>query len=169
CQRCVNLYPEQDESGDEKDHEVAALIGTSGLKLLASVGTGPIRGSYVAQNGVMYVVSGSQLFKIGSDWVSTEVRAFANSLFGTGPVSMADNGVNLFIVDQPNGFTLGLQPANTVQTYADNSADPNWQGSTMVVCADGYFVFNVPDSFEFYCTNLLSTTINPLGLASRET
>lgn len=173
CQRCVNMYPEIDEAGTEKDGEVMALIGTDGLSFLASAGNGPLRCAYVAQNGMLYVVSGSVVYII----FPTVLPAFQAIPIGdlataTGPVSMADNGVDIFIVDGPNGYsapvtaygTFPIYPGGVIQTL-----DPNWQGSTMVWCADGMFVFNVPGTFEFYTSNNLSVTINPLGLASRET
>lgn len=160
CQRCINLYPEVDEAGTEKDGGVAALIGTPGLTLLAAIGLGPMRGAYMATNGVLYVCSANKLYTVSSAWVATLVGTL---LTATGPVSMIDNGISLFIVDNPNGYytTLGT-------TVLTQTTDPNWKGATQVSLFDGFFVFNYPNTSQFYVSNLLSTVINPLGFASKE-
>lgn len=169
CQRCINLYPEIDEAGTEKDGGVAALIGTPGLKFLNSVGPGPIRGMYLATTNVVYFVSGSAIYVMDQRLQPIQVGAM---LTNQGPVSMVDNGISIFMVDNPNGYfgQLSVPDVNVLgnsHTVVQTS-DPNWQGSTQVSLVDGYFIFNKPNTFEFYVTNLLSTTINPQGFATKE-
>ena len=87
--RMVNLFPEVVPEGGK---EAGFLSLAPGLRLLTTVGTGPIRGLWTF-NGVAYVVSGTQLYKLTSDYVSTLI----GTVSGTGPVSMADNGTQLFV------------------------------------------------------------------------
>lgn len=161
CQRCVNLYAEIDEAQTEKDGGVAALIGTPGLELLNTIGSGPFRGMYRATNNVIYVVSGGTLYTLDSSFNATTIGAL---LSNSGNVSMADNGISLFLVDGAHGYYSTLGTTSLTQT-----TDANWQGSNLVVCADGVFVFAKPDSFKFYTSQAGSVVINPLSSSSNNT
>lgn len=170
CQRCINMYPELDEMGTEKDQGVAYLIGTPGLRLLTALpDAGPYRCAYVAQNNCLYVVSNNKLYGITRQFTTVSIGTLASTV---GPVSMSDNGSQAFLVDGANGYYFDLTDINNDPGAATNftqTSDSNWQGSTLVYCADGMFVFNVPNTFKWYVSNPLSVNINPIGLASRET
>jgi hypothetical protein len=60
--RMVNLFAEAipDGSGGK---EAGFLLRCPGLRLLATVGSGPIRGLWVT-NGIAYVVSGSEFYSL---------------------------------------------------------------------------------------------------------
>ena len=79
AQRCVNWYPKIDESGKGKEGQVASLIMTPGLKLLATVGDGPIRGVYRATNGNLYVASGNTLYYVDSSFNSYDIGTLLTS------------------------------------------------------------------------------------------
>lgn len=160
CQRCINMYPELDEIGTGKEKEVAALVGTPGLLLLATVGIGPIRGSYTSTDGAYYVVSGSILYRLDSSYAKTSIGSLSSA---TGQISMADNGTALFLVDGPNGYVhiLGSSTLDIV-------TDPDWMGATQVAFQDGYFIFLKPDSEQFYISALEGTDIDALDIASSE-
>lgn len=160
CQRCINLYPELDETGTGKEKEVASLVGTPGLKLLASIGSGPVRGVYTASTGTLYVVSGNTLFKVDSGWNS---QTLGTLLSNSGPVSLADNGIQLFLVDGTNGYYVTL--ATDVFTQV---TDPNFLGADQVATQDGYFIFNEPGTKKFYISGLEAVTFNALDIASKE-
>lgn len=160
CQRCVNLYPELDELGTGKEHEVASLVGTPGLKLLATLGTGPVRATYLGSNGVLYAVSGNTLYSVSSSWVATSLGTLNTS---TGFVSMADNGIQLVMVDGTYGYALTISNSTFAQI-----TDPNFLGSTHVSFIDGYFIFNKPNSGEFYISDLNADTFNALNFALAE-
>lgn len=150
CQRCVNLYPELNEVGTGKEQEIASLVGTPGLETLVTLGAGPIRGMWRASNGRSFVVSGTKLYELDDEFEETE-RGTLTSL--TGEVSMADNGIQLVIVDGLDGYYLTF--ATDVFTEI---TDENFQGANQVVYSDGYFVFNKPDSDYFYIADLNSIT-----------
>jgi hypothetical protein len=94
--RMVNLFPEIVPEGGK---EPAFLQRAPGLTALATIGIGPIRGLWTY--GIYgYVVSGPTLFQIDSSWNATA----KGTVGGTGPVSMADNGTQLFIAANPQGY-----------------------------------------------------------------
>ena len=152
CQRCINLYPELDETHMAKEGEIGALVGTPGLKLLATLGDGPIRGVWYTSNGKLYVVSGSTLYKVASDWTHTTIGTLQTS---TGQVSMADNGAQLVVVDGPNGYWVKLSDETFTQID-----DDEWLGSNRVTYQDGYFIFVKPDSQQFYLSDLNDITFS---------
>jgi hypothetical protein len=159
-QRCVNWYPKFNETGRGKSGEVASLIGTPGLRLLATIGNGPIRGSFKASNGAFYVVSGRNLYRVNASWGSREIGQLETS---SGAVDFEDNGTTLVIVDGPNGYThtLGSFVLDKIESEA-------WRGSTKVEFIDGFFLFNDPDSGVFYISGVNSTTLDPLDFATAE-
>jgi len=156
CNRMVNLYPEAIPEGGK---EAGFLTRCPGLRLLATVGEGPIRGVWEF-GGVGYVVSGLELYKITTEWVATLI----GSISGSGPVSMSDNGVQLFVAANPDGYIYN----STTDVFAQIT-DPDFPGAVTVGFLDGYFVFTEPNSQRFWVTSLLDgTAIDPLDFASAE-
>jgi hypothetical protein len=157
--RMVNLFP---EIVPEAGKEPAFLNRAPGLNLLNSIGTGPIRGlwAFSPNDGTGFVVSGNQLFKIDNAYVPTLI----GPVTGTGPVSMADNGTQLFIAANGPSF---IYNANT-DAYT-RITDPDFPGAVTVAYLDGYFVFNEPNSQKMWVTALLDgTSIDPLEFVSTE-
>ena len=154
--RMVNLFPEIVPEGGK---EPAFLQRAPGLTTLANIGTGPIRGLW-AFGDYGYAVSGSSLYRIDSNW-----NAVAKGIVGgEGPVSMADNGAQLFIAANPQGYIYNV---NT-DAYQE-IADPDFPGAITVGYIDGYFVFNEPGTQKIWVTSLLDgTSIDPLEFASAE-
>ena len=156
--RMVNLFPEAVPEGSG-GKEAGFLLRCPGLRLLATVGDGPIRGLWVT-NGVAYVVSGSEFYSLNTSWVATLI----GSVSGSGPVSMADNGTQIFIACNPDSYIYNTSTAVFAQI-----TDTDFPGAGSVGYLDGYFVFNEPDSQKFWVTSLLDgTSIDPLDFASAE-
>lgn len=154
--RMVNLFAEGVPEGGK---EPAFLNRAPGLRLLATVGTGPIRGLW-RMGSYGYVVSGKSLYRIDSAWNSL----FIGNLSGDGPVSMADNGTQMFIACNGPSFIYN----STTEEFAQ-IADPDFPGAVTVGYLDGYFVFNEPESQKVWVTSLLDgTSIDPLEFASAE-
>jgi hypothetical protein len=83
---------------------------------------------------------------------------------GTGPVSMADNGTQIFIACNPDGYIYNA----TTDVFA-KITDEDFPGAVTVGYLDGYFVFNEPNSQRVWVTSLLDgTSIDPLDFASAE-
>lgn len=154
--RMVNLFP---EIVPEAGKEPAYLQRAPGLRLLATVGSGPIRGLWTF-GSYGYVVSGNTLYKIDSNWTATAL----GTVSGSGPVSMSDNGTQLFVACNPDGYIYNASTGAFGQI-----TDPDYPGAVTVGYIDGYFVFNEPDSQKIWITQLLDgTSIDPLDFASAE-
>jgi hypothetical protein len=154
--RMVNLFPEIVPEGGK---EAAFLNRAPGLRRLATIGAGPIRGMW-SYGGLGYVVSGIELYRLQTDWT----YEFIGNVSGTGPVSMADNGTQLFIAC---GGPSYIYDNKTLAFSAIN--DPDFPGAVSVGFIDGYFVFNQPDSQLLWVTQLYEgTQIEPLAFASAE-
>ena len=154
--RLVNLFPEVIPEGGK---EPAFLQRAPGLKLLRTVGKGPIRGMWrIDQFG--YIVSGNEVFRLDK---GNNVQ-FLGNVTGTGPVSMADNGFQLFIACNGPSFIYNLTNNSFTQI-----TDPDFPGAVTVGYLDGYFVFNEPNSQRIWVTAVLDgSSIDPLDFASAE-
>jgi hypothetical protein len=154
--RMVNLYPEVIPEGGK---EPAYLQRCPGLALKVLIGTGPIRGLWEHQN-FLYVVSGSELYRVTPNYTATKI----GDVTGTGPVSMTDNGTQIFIACNPDGFIYNTDTLQFAQI-----TDPDFPGAVTVGYLDGYFVFNEPNSQRVWVTQLLDgLSIDPLDFASAE-
>ena len=154
--RMVNLFPEVVPEGGK---EPAFLQRAPGLSLLATLGVGPVRGLWQFGN-YGYAVSGNTLYQIDSSWNAVAKGTVA----GTGPVSMADNGTQLFIAANPQGYIY-----NAGTNVFEQIADPDFPGAVTVGYIDGYFVFNEPNSQKIWVTSLLDgLSVDPLEFASAE-
>jgi hypothetical protein len=159
--RMVNLFPEIIPEGGK---EPAFLNRAPALRRLATIGIGPIRGLWVlkADPTRAFVVSGEDFYEIDQNWNATLRGTMPGS--GTGPVSMADNGAQVFIATNPKGYVFNSAFNTFVQV-----TDPDFPGAVTVSYLNGYFVFNEPDSQKFYITAILEgTQIDALDFASAE-
>jgi hypothetical protein len=162
CQRCLGWYPELDEIGTGKEREVASLVGVPGRRLLATIGAGPIRGEYTASTGVLYVVSGNKLYRVDSSWSETLIGTLGTS---SGPVSMADNGIQLFVVD---GSIQGYWVTLSTDSFTTVGSADNFLGADQVSFIDGYFIFNKLDSEQFFIAGPNSVTFDPSDISTAE-
>jgi len=154
--RMVNLYPEIVPEGGK---EPAYLMRAPGLRFLQAVGTGPIRGLWT-YGGYGFVVSGDKLYRIDSSWNPT----IKGTVSGSGPVSMVDNGTQLFIACNGPSYIYNL-----ITDAFTQITDPDFPGAVTVGYIDGYFVFTEPNSQRFWVTSLLDgLSIDPLDFASAE-
>lgn len=155
--RMVNLFP---EIVPEAGKEPAFLNRAPGLRLLTTIGNGPVRGMW-SFGGFAYVVSGNKLYKLDSSYNATELGTVANS---PAPVSMSDNGTQLFVACNPEGYVY-----NATTNVFQQITDGDYPGAVTVGYLDGYFVFNEPNSQKIWITSLLDgTSVDPLDFASAE-
>ena len=155
--RMVNLFPEAIPEGGK---EPAFLNRAPGLRFLANMGDGPIRGLWQF-GGYGYVVSGETLYKVNSIWGVTVIGTVSGS---SGPVSMSDNGTQLFIACNGPSFIY-----NSLTLAFAQITDVDFPGAVTVGYIDGYFVFNEPNSQRLWITQLLDgQSIEPLDFASAE-
>ena len=183
--RMVNLYPEVIPEGGK---EPAYLQRCPGLSFKTTVGTGPIRGLYTLKNHI-YVVSGNEFYKLDANFAPSALNQLLledgslalledgggilqenaspnviGTISGTGPVSMADNGIQIFIAANPDGYIY-----NSLSDTLVPITDPDFPGAVTVGYLDGYFVFNEPNSQRVWITSLFDgTSIDALDFASAE-
>jgi len=154
--RMVNLFPEIVPEGGK---EPAFLQRAPGLTLLATFTTGPVRGLW-QYGDYGYAVSGNFFYRIDNNW-NVVVKG---TVAGDGPVSMADNGTQLFIAANPQGYIYNAQT-----DVFQEITDPDFPGAGTVGYIDGYFVFNEPNSQKIWVTSLLDgLSVDPLEFASAE-
>ena len=155
--RMINLFPEIVAEGGK---EPAFLQRAPGLELIKTIGNGPIRGMSVMGTNA-YVVSGSKLYKVLPQFSSViELGTVAND----GPVSMANDGVHLFVACNGPSFVYNADTDQFGQI-----TDPDFPGALTVSYLSGYFVFIEPNSQKVWVTSLLGpTSIDPLDFASAE-
>jgi hypothetical protein len=153
--RMVNLFPEVLQEGKT----AAYLQRVPGLVLRATLGVGPIRGMN-AFGEYLYVASGSSLYRVDQAYTSTLIGTLAND----GPVSMANNGTQLFIACNGPSYIY-----NTSTLAFQQITDPDFPGALTVSYLDEYFVFIEPNSQRVWVTSLNDgTMIDPLDFASAE-
>lgn len=99
--------------------------------------------------GVLYGVYGTTLYQISSSLVATAL----GSVTGTGPVSMANNGVQLTIVSEPNAWVY--DSSGLVTPAFQQITDPDFTGSKYVTQLNGYFIHVLPgNAGEWQVSNL---------------
>ena len=178
--RCVNLFPEVISDGGKTP---AFLQRAPGLKLLTptvggtptTLSDGPIRGLHV-YGDKLYVVTAqspatlpypqTKLWQLDSSYAAT-LRGTVSTDVGTGQVTMADNGTQLFLACGDAAGTGYIFNAST-NVFAQIT-DPDFPGASSVGYIDGYFVFSEPNSQKLWVTALLDgTSVDPLDFSSAE-
>lgn len=141
AQSCVNLYQEI----NQKDSPVPVThYLTPGLDLLISGPTGVVRCTYRATNGDLYRVVNQNIYYVNSSFTETLVGTLA--FVATTPVSMADNGLAIVVVD---GSTTGYAINMTTRAFG-TITDPSFYGADKVDFLDTFFIFNRPSTNQFY-------------------
>lgn len=157
CQRCVNLYPENNPSDSPFP---TTHYPTAGIRLLATAGTSAYRCLYAASNGALYAVVGNTVYQISKTWEFTSVGTIGTSL---GPVSMADNTQTIVLVDGTSaGYTIDLA-SNGFAAIADAA----FYGGDRVDFVDGFLVLNRPGTNQWYCSGPFAVTWDPLDFAAK--
>lgn len=174
AQRCVNLFPEMNEMGAGKESEIASLISTPGLLKISNVGFGPIRLVHLDPLNKIFVVSGSEMFKMNyisaGVWTSTKIGNLETStgLVVAASIQIGANAKTVF-VDGTNNYVFSFTSPSTetFSTFSVAGLSPVL-GATHVVYIDGYFIFNTAGSNIFYVSDLNSLSVSALSFASAE-
>jgi hypothetical protein len=154
--RMINMYAEATSDGGQT---AGFLNRAPGLRLLSTIGAGPIRGLWNVKN-ILYVVSGTGFYSVNTSYVAT----YLGTIGGSNSVSIADNGVQIFIAANPDGYVYNI----TTNVFS-RITDPDFAGASTVGFLDGYFVFTQPNSQIFWVTELYDgTNIDSLKFASTE-
>lgn len=143
AQRCVNLYPEINPQSSEAPVPVTHYP-TPGLTLLAASPVSIVmRCCYRASNGALYVVIGTYVYYVNQLFTLTQLGRVTSE---NTPVSMSDNGLVVVIVDgTSNGYAIKMVD----NTFGTISAT-NFYGADRVDYVDTYFLFNRPNTNQWY-------------------
>jgi hypothetical protein len=162
AQRSLNLAAEpMPQAQDEPS--AYAYYPTPGTTLLGTMpNNGPIRGMKFCSNGQLYVVAGTAVYAVSPSWVGTLLGGLATAR--TTPVSMAENGLQLVIVD---GSGAGWAVTLTTNAFAQIS-DPNFRGGDRMDYLDTFLVNNVSGTPQFQSSDSLAITYDPLFFANKE-
>lgn len=160
CQNCVNLFPEINALGTGKEREVAALVPTPGLRLLATLPKVRTRGTWRASNGQIFWVNEDKLYRIESDFTYTELGTL---LSDTGRVSIADNGNDVVIVDGSYGYHWDIG-----SNLFSQIVDPDFYPASHVAYLDGYFIFNKVGTQQFFISGLNDVTFDGTDISTAE-
>jgi len=133
----VNAFAEKADGDKRADF---AIMATPGLTEWGTTGIGPFRGWHVV-SGVLYVVAGTTLFSVDSSGVATSRGTIA----GTGRVRTAANYTELCIATADGtGYVWSGGALSTPLSF----------DVTDVLYADGYIVWVVEDSEQFFISGL---------------
>ena len=154
AQQCINLYPHQPLT--EGSISAGALFRTPGISQLQYIGIGAGRGFHKFQKSeILFQVSGNQLI---SQTSYNSTPTLIGTISGSGPVSMADNGLVLcIIVPGSTGYfytiATGILSTITDPVFVDFQSQ---QGGVTSVCTkDGRFVYTT--DLEFFLGSVPAT------------
>ncbi len=163
-QETINLYLEQDPTGQGKNKQPVIFMGTPGLKNLQTIGSGPIRGTYTVSNQIVneqisYVVSGNEVYQLsGSN--SIPILQVGTLTTSTGPVSISDNGIQILIVDGQNGYYI------TIGATAFVSSFPYYSGAGNGTISDIGINQSIATAQNWDLVAINSTTFSVTGSVS---
>lgn len=143
AQRCVNLYPEVNPRDTQPPEPVTHYL-TPGLTLLhAGDGVSPIRCEYRASSGKLYIVRGANIYYVDSLLALNIICSVGG---GITPVYMSDNGLVITVVyGETTGIVIDMA-TNAFSIIKDN----NFYGATRCDFLDTFFLFNRPNTNQFY-------------------
>lgn len=125
AQTLVNLFYEPATPGSAEE---GMFYGSPGLRLLASIGIGPIRGATNAA-GYGWVVSGPELYRVGADGTETLMGLVP----GTGRVCLQHNDTQLAVMHSEGWHVLKFSDSSYASVLdAPTTAQGAYQDSYIV-------------------------------------
>jgi hypothetical protein len=142
-QERVNLYAEVNAKTDSQAPVPITEYLTPGTTLFSqSHVTAKVRGEYRTSIDTAYYVVGPNVYYLISDGTSVLVGNIADS---PSQVYFKDNGLAVVLVDGTSGYVIEMSSNNFAQI-----TDPNFYGADFVDLLDTFFIFNRPDTNQFY-------------------
>ncbi|MGM0614767.1 MAG: packaged DNA stabilization protein [Pseudomonadota bacterium] len=151
----MNLYA---EALPQDSKTPVVLYGTPGTARFSLLPTWPVLGLH-RMGETLYAVTTSKLYSV--EWNGKHKELADVEL--SGRVSMANNGRDLVLVDGINGYAWDSQEESITQLGGDG-----WYPANTVTYQDGYFIFNRAGTGQFFLSELLNVTFDPLAYATAE-
>lgn len=168
AQRSINLFPESN-AGDPQAPVPVTHYPTPGTAIFSPSNTvRVVRQMYRATNGNLYAVIGPNVYSIADTGAQTLIGTIADQQT---TVYFADNGLAIVLVDgTATGYAINMA-TNAFGTIID----PSFYGADFVVFLDTYFIFNRPNTNQFYISLSLvdyalltaGTSFDPLDIAAK--
>ena len=150
----INVYPRKSVGGKYP----FTLINTPGLAFFLELPTHPVKA--IHQNkGRAFAVTTTKFYEIFKNGSFKELGDV--SLHGR--VVMEDNGFQVVMVDGIKGYFWDATTNEVKEILA-----AGFYPSSTVTYQDGYFIFNRKDTGQFFLSNLLDVTFDPLDFATAE-
>ncbi len=160
AQRCVNLYPESNPEGANGKFFPTTLYPTPGSRLLLTGAGKCWRCLYTSTDNRLFGVLDDKAVLVNQDMTVTVLGTVGD---GLEPAYMADNGLDLLIVDgSAIGYKINLESLKLSQV-----ANQAFYGSTRIVEVDGYLVLNRPKTNQWYISLFQQIDFDSLDFASK--
>lgn len=169
AQETVNLYAESNEGDPGAPVPVTYYLtpGTIGFATPDLVDRAKNRCTYRTSIGTAYTVIGPKVYSVQTNGALVFVGNIADR---PSQVYMADNGLALVLVDGQQGWAINL----ATNAFAE-IIDASFYGADFVVFLDTFFVFNRPDTNQFYISLSTvdfaaltgGTAFDPLDIAAK--
>lgn len=147
-QERVNLYAEVSASTDPQAPVPITEYLTPGTSLFYKTNINTkVRGEYRTSIGTAYCVVGPNVFYIAySPITNTAVLILIGSIADTPTqVYFKDNGLVVILVDGTSGYAIDMSSNAFAQIV-----DPSFYGADFVDLLDTFFIFNRPNTNQFY-------------------
>ena len=148
-QEAVNVYAESNASDPQSPSKITYYL-TPGYSVYATPlsNENPTRATYRTSIGTAYVVVGASLYFLTSLQTLIFIGFVADR---PSQVIMADNGLVVTLVDGVNGYTVDM-----ISNDFGQILDPNFYGASWIQFLDTFFIFNRPDTNQFYISSSMA-------------
>ncbi len=159
AQSCINLYPEINPESCQPPTQVTHYL-TPGLDLLSAGSVmKPVRCTYRASNGDLYVVRGGSIYYVNVVFDEEYIGTVSTS---TTIVSMCDNGQAIIVVDGgAAGYAIEMSKGNIWTTFDVGFifTEIEYQGKSIIIANCHLVPFHY---FKFFITMLPNLQAQPL-------
>jgi hypothetical protein len=150
----INVYPRASSGGKYP----FTLTNTPGLALFCELPTLPVMGMHV-MGGRAFAITKTKLYEVLKNGTYKEI----GDVDIKGIVSSDDNGRHIVFVDGYKGFYFDELTYEVKQLESEG-----FYSSNKVSFQDGYFIFTRTGTGQFFISDLLDVTFDPLDFASAE-
>jgi hypothetical protein len=168
AQELINFFIEDDPRKEGKtpfgpaDRGDLTLYPTPGLLTQCQLVNAEVRALRVISGGsILIAIAGHTVYSIDASFNKTIIGLLVTN---TGPVSLSDNAIAVYIVDGANRYSYVISSGLfSVIPITDGA----FTGGDLVDTVDNFFVYNRPNTAQWAASDALSTTTQALSFASK--